>query len=281
VTDHPLVHPSSESARERSDVIIAFEDVWFDYRPGEPVLEGANLEIRADDFLGVVGPNGSGKTTLLRLILGLERPRRGRVKVFGRKPSAARHHVGYVPQHAELDPTVPATALDVVLFGRLRHSAWGPVFGPRHHAAAHAALRRVRAEQLADRPIGSMSGGERQRVLIARAIACHTDVLLLDEPTTGVDFHAEQDLMELLTELNDELPIVMVSHDVSLVSSQLKRVACVARTISIHPAYELTPERLADLYGGSVSLVDHGDHQSEGHDSDDRAPADDPSGGAR
>jgi len=240
-----------------NEPIVQLEDVWFHYRRGLPVFEGASLAVQPDDFLGIVGPNGSGKTTLLKMLLGLIRPKRGKISVFGRKPAAARHHVGYVPQHARLDASVPATALDVVLFGRLRHSSWGPLFGPRHRAAALAALRRTRAEDLADRPIGSMSGGQRQRVLIARALACHADLLLLDEPTTGVDFHAEQDLMELLVEINQDLPIVMVSHDLGLVSSKLKRVACVGRQISIHPAHEVTGDRLAELYGGAVAIVDH------------------------
>ena len=237
--------------------IAELRSVTFGYGGGRPVLEGVDLRIEHDDLLGIVGPNGSGKTTLLRLLLGLVEPHRGSIELFGQSPVRARHRVGYVPQHARADVTVPATALDVVLMGRLRLAPWGPGFGPGHRQAAAAALERVGVPKLAHRPLADMSGGQRQRVLIARAIVGEAELLLLDEPTTGVDFHAEQELMELLLELNREIPIVMVSHDVALVSAHLKRVACVSRNVTLHPAHSITPERLAELYSGPTAAIDH------------------------
>ena len=239
--------------------IAELREVTFGYGRGRPVLERVDLRIEHDDLLGIIGPNGSGKTTLLRLLLGLLEPSRGSIELFGRPPARARRRVGYVPQHAQVDVTVPATALDVVLMGRLRLSPWGPGFGARHRHAAVAALERVGVAKLAHRPLADMSGGQRQRVLIARAIVGEAELLLLDEPTTGVDFHAEQELMELLLELNREIPIVMVSHDVALVSAHLKRVACVSRNVTLHPAHSITPERLGELYAGPTVAIDHRD----------------------
>lgn len=242
----------------RSTAVATLAGVWFAYPTGEQVLEDVNLRIDSDDLLGIVGPNGSGKTTLLRLLLGLLEPTRGTVEVFGRPPRQVRTRIGYVPQHAFLDLSVAATALDVVLMGRLHLSPWGLGFGRRHRALALEAMRQAGVEDLAHRQLKEVSGGQRQRVLIARALAGEAELLVLDEPTTGVDFHAEQELMELLLELNLRIPIVMVSHDVSLVSAHFNRVACVSRTVAIHPARELTPERLAALYAGPTALVDHG-----------------------
>ncbi|MDA8016916.1 MAG: ABC transporter ATP-binding protein [Thermoanaerobaculia bacterium] len=231
--------------------------VWFAYPARSPCLQNVDLEIESDDLLGIVGPNGSGKTTLLRLLLGLLEPTQGTVEVFGRPSRQVRTRIGYVPQHAYVDLSVPATALDVVLMGRLHRSPWGLRFGRKHRNHALEAMRRVGVEDLARRPLGEMSGGQRQRTLIARALAGEAELLILDEPTTGVDFHAEQELMDLLLKLNRDIPIVMVSHDVSLVSAHFKRVACVSRSVTIHPTQELTPERLAGLYGGATALVDH------------------------
>lgn len=227
-------------------------DVSFAYTSGVPVLEGANLCIESDDFLAVVGHNGSGKSTLLRLLLGILKPTSGTVEVFGRPPSSTCRRIGYVPQQAHVDTTVPATALDVVLMGRLRLSPWGPWYGRRHRSHALEALDRVGVASLAGRCLSEMSGGQRQRVLIARALAGETSLLLLDEPTTGVDFHSEQELMDLLAEIHRDIPVVVVSHDISLVSTHFRRVACVNRSIQVHPTVALTPDRLVSLYGGQA-----------------------------
>lgn len=240
-----------------SPPIATLRGVTFAYGQGPPVLEDVDLEIEHDDLLGIIGPNGSGKTTLLRLLLGLLEPSRGSIELFGRPPARARHRVGYVPQNARVDASVPATALDVVVMGRLRLASWGPEFSVRHRRAALDALERVGVASLASRPLADMSGGQRQRVLIARALAGEAELLLLDEPTTGVDFHAEQELIELLLELNEEIPVVMVSHDVGLVSAHLKRVACVSRDVTLHRAHSITPERVAELYAGPTAIVDH------------------------
>ena len=240
--------------------IVQIEHVSFAYAqpPGaDLVLEDVDLNVLPNDFLGVIGPNGGGKTTLLKIILGLVRPQRGTVKVFGQSPLQSRRSIGYVPQHTSLDSTVPASALDVVLMGRLGRSPWGARFGGGHVAAAHQALIEAEAEQLADRSMKNLSGGQRQRVLIARALACDARLLLLDEPTASVDPGAERSLTNLLHKLNQHIAIVVVSHDVAFVSTHLKRVACLNRRLTCHNADEISEEMMALTYHGHVRAVHH------------------------
>ncbi|MCG3179035.1 MAG: Vitamin B12 import ATP-binding protein BtuD [Phycisphaerae bacterium] len=243
--------------------VIELRGVTFGYPsadPASPVLSGVTLTVPRDDFLGVIGPNGGGKSTLLKIILGLLTPQGGEVRVFGRPPRQVRWRIGYVPQHAGMDLAAPASVLDVVCMGRLHRSSWGPVFGRSHVGAAMEALRQTGTADLARRSVRQLSGGQRQRVLIARALASDAELLLLDEPTAGVDEQAERGLTELLHELNRRLPIVMVSHDVGFVSAQLKRVACLAGTLTVHAAAEVTHELIARMYHDGVAAVRHHEH---------------------
>ncbi len=241
--------------------VVEVSDVTFGYPPlgiEQPVLEEVSLTIEPRDFLGIIGPNGGGKTTLLKLMLGLLRPQKGAIRIMGRPPSRVRHRIGYVPQHASVDASVPADVLDIVLTGRLAGSSWGAWFGRADVEAAMAALKRVHIAELARRPLRTLSGGQRQRVLIARALVCQPQLLLLDEPTANVDAHVEAGLTDLLHELNHSLAIVMVSHDVSFVSTHLKRVACLNRRISVQRASDISPDIIARMYGGDVRHIHHG-----------------------
>ncbi len=242
----------------QSDPVVELSHVTFGYEPGQPsVLEDVTLRVDANDFLGIIGPNGGGKTTLLKMILGLFRPQHGTVRVFGRSPAQVRCQIGYVPQHARMDPSVPTSVLDVVLMGRLNRSSWGLWYGAEHTQAAREALRQTETEDLAHRPVATLSGGQRQRVLIARALAGDAGLLLLDEPTAGVDTHMEHGLTDLLHRLNQRLPIVLVSHDISFVSTHLKRVACLNRSLTCHAAHEVTEQVIAQMYHGHVRAVQH------------------------
>lgn len=233
------------------DPAARLRGVTFRYPSSDNVLEAVDLEVESRDFLGLVGPNGGGKTTLLRVLLGLLEPQDGSVSVFGRPPREVRSRIGYVPQHSSIDLGVPAEVLDVVLMGRLSDSSWGPRFGPSHHEAASRALAQTGTEDLAGRRFGELSGGQRQRILIARALAAEAELLLLDEPTAGVDIHRERELLDLLHRLNERLPIVLVSHDITLVSSHLKRAAWVNRTVACYRANELSPEVVESIYHGA------------------------------
>lgn len=242
--------------------VVEIRNVAFGYPPNESerVLDDVSLDIRAADFLGVIGPNGGGKTTLLKLMLGLLEPQQGTVRVFGRPPAEVRGQIGYVPQHGRIDPTVPASVLDVVLTGRLGRSSWGAWYGRGHIEAARQALALTEMDALAGRRIGALSGGQRQRVLIARALAADARLLLLDEPTAGIDPRVEQSLTDLLHRLNQRLPIVIVSHDVSFVSRHLKQVACLNRRLTCHAASEISWEVIAHRYHTDVRAVQHEGH---------------------
>jgi len=243
--------------------VISLNRVTYGYPPAglaEPALIDVTLDVPPLDFLGVIGPNGGGKTTLLKVILGLVRPQRGEVRVLGAAPKQTRHRIGYVPQHAQVDVTAPANVLDVALTGRLRLSPWGPWFGKQNRQQALAALAQVACDDLARRGLGELSGGQRQRVLIARALAADAELLILDEPTAGVDPHAERGLIDLLHELNSRMPIIVVSHDVSFVSRHLKRVACLNRRCVVHEANEITDDNVAHLYHHPVMAVHHEDN---------------------
>jgi zinc transport system ATP-binding protein len=254
----------------RLDAAVRLRDVSFRY-PGADVdaVHGATLEIGGDEFVGVIGPNGGGKSTLLLLVLGLLEPRCGTIEVFGRSPQEARPRIGYVPQRASIDAGVPATVLDIVLMGRLTNGSWGPRFPRRDVDAARAALARTRVTELERRSWSTLSGGQRQRVLIARALVGEVDLLLLDEPTAGVDTHREEELLDLLGELNAELPIVMVTHDLPLVAAHMDRAVWVDRTVTAMPAREVTVagiERLLHggaVHGGTAHAMEHGDAVGE------------------
>lgn len=245
---------------------VVFENVSFAY-DGVPALTDANLRIDDGDFVSVIGPNGGGKTTLLKLILGLLRPQRGAVRVLDRTPVQARAQVGYVPQFFQFDASFPVRVLDVVLMGRLHRIPFVGRYRAADRDAAEAALRDVELGDVSPRPFSSLSGGQRQRVLIARALASEPRLLLLDEPTANVDPAVQDELFHLLDELSRRLTIMMVTHDMGFVSTAIRRVVCVNRTVVVHPTSELTGDTIAELYRSDVRLVRH-DHRcaEQGHE---------------
>ncbi|WP_428386764.1 metal ABC transporter ATP-binding protein [Mucisphaera sp.] len=240
------------------DAVISLAGVTFRYEgAGRAALEDVSLEVFRGDFLGIIGPNGGGKTTLLKLVLGLLEPEVGVVRVFGEAAVKGRARIGYVPQHATIDAAAPASVLDLVLMGRLAVSRWGMWFGRGDRERAMGCLEMVGCADLAGRAYQSLSGGQKQRVLIARALVADAEVLLLDEPTTGVDPRAQRGLTELLHRLHERMPIVMVSHDISFVTSQLNRVACLNGRLSVHAIDELSHDQIERTYAGPVTVLHH------------------------
>lgn len=228
------------------------------------VLQRVNITVPEGDFVTVVGPNGSGKTTLLRLALGLLQPTSGQILVYGHQPENSRLRMGYVPQHPKLDPLFPINALEVALMGRLGKSSGLGRWSLEDRQAAENALEEV---GLADRRhdhFAALSGGQKQRVLIARALAGEPDLLLLDEPTAGLDAHVEEGFYRLLQELNQQRTIILVSHDLGFVSGFVKSVICVGHEVVIHPTSAITGEVIADLYGSDMRLVRHDHRCSDG-----------------
>jgi len=242
---------------------IVLEQVSFAY-DREPVLEDVNLRINPGEFIGVIGPNGGGKTTLLRLILGLLKPDTGTVRVFGRPPEEVSHLIGYVPQHLQFDPAFPATVMDLIHMGQIGRRR--ELIRGHEQEAADRALRLVELESYKNTNFASLSGGQRQRALIARALAAGPRMLLFDEPTANVDSSSGKRLYRILAELNKQMTILIVSHDIGFVSRHITSVVCVNRTVVIHPTSSLAGQNIIDLYGQDLSLVRH-DHRCsyQGH----------------
>ena len=248
------------NSEQTATPVISVEDLTFHFDGGPPVLEDVNLEIAAGDFASVIGPNGGGKTTLVKLVVGLLTPTSGRVRIFGQPPVKARPRIGYMPQHAMMDPRFPVRAIDVVLMGRL---GIGRRFGKYNRAdrdAAARALDKVDLEKLGTRPFSDLSGGQRQRVLLARALVTDPELLLLDEPAAGLDQKVEQDFFDLLQELNRHLTIILVTHDLGFVAGFVRTVICVHRHVDIHPTSSLDGRAISKIYGGDVRMVIH-DHR--------------------
>ena len=235
--------------------VIAVENVSFVF-DHLPILKNVDLMVHAHDFMAIVGPNAGGKTTLLKLILGLLKPTSGHIHVFGQNPARARARIGYMPQYTTLDPLFPVSVMDVVLMGRLRRGKIG-FFNRRDKETAAEALRKVEMYDLSSRPFSALSGGQQQRVLIARALVSDPELLILDEPTSHVDVAVETELYEILSSLNAQMTIVLVTHDLGFVSQYVKNVACVNKQVRVHPTCEISGAMINEIYGSDVHMVRH------------------------
>jgi len=240
-----------------SSPVIEVHDLWFSFN-GNPVLKDVNLTIHPRDFLAVIGPNGGGKTTLLKLMLGLLEPDRGTVRVFGHSPREAAGSIGYVPQEIGINKGFPISVRDVVLMGRMRGGGGWRRFSRPDKIAARQALERVEMWEYRKRRIGELSGGQRQRVFMARALVGEPKILFLDEPTASVDQKGQTDFYTLLKELNENVTVVVVSHDLMVLSSYIKSVACVSQQVFFHDAPEITKDMLEMAYHCPVELIAHG-----------------------
>jgi len=262
VTNNPLkpIHLPLASAIP----VIQCEQLSFSY--GEiPILTNVSFTIQRLDAIALVGPNGGGKSTLLKLILGLLTPQSGAIRVLGTTPRQARPKVGYMPQYLQYDPSFPVSVMDVVLMGRAGSMGlWR--YSAEDRRVARETMAELAVDDLADRSFNSLSGGQRQRILIARALVCEPEILLLDEPTANVDPAAHLQFFEILKELTRRVTVLTVSHDLGFVSQVMSRVFCVNRQVKIHPTSELTGEVIREMYGGDVRMVRHDQCCSErGH----------------
>ena len=210
---------------------VELRDVDFGYDPGRPVLTDVDLAIGAGEFVAIAGPNGGGKTTLLRLVLGLERPGSGEVKLFGEPAHrfSRRATIAYLAQRSRLGVEAPATVREVVGAGRL---AAGGLLGPlrrRERTIVAEAIERVGLSERADAPLRTLSGGQQKRAFIAKALAAEPSLLVLDEPTTGVDAEAQEALAALLDRLHRELSVTIlyVSHEFGAVERFVERLVLV------------------------------------------------------
>ncbi len=249
-------------------VVVSFERVSFTYA-GVDVLRDVSFEFYEGDFVGIIGPNAGGKTTLLKLILGLLRPDSGSIRVLGVSPDEARGLVGYVPQYAHFDRSFPIRVRTAVTMGTLGRGRMGDEVASD---AVDRALEQLELHVVADRQMGSLSGGQLQRALIARALVTEPKLLLLDEPTASLDTRIGRSVYELLEELAEKITVVLVSHDIGVISRHVRTIACLNVEMHYHHSKHLTPEMIEAAYGCPVDLVAHGHphrvlEQHEGADS--------------
>ena len=261
-TAAPPARPARHSfPRSRRDgpPLIAFDGVSAGY-DGVPILRRVDLDLRRGEFVGIVGPSGSGKTTLLHTLLGQTQRLAGDVREHGAQRGALR--VGYVPQVESIDWNFPITVEQVVLLGRWRESGWRPWSSRRDRRLAHQVLEHLGIDHLRRRPIRALSGGQQQRVFIARALIGDPDLVLLDEPTNGVDIKTRHDIMHLLGDLHRAgLTIVLTTHDLNAVASHLPRLVCIGEGRVVAdgtPPQVLTPDVLRDAYGAEMVVLHRG-----------------------
>jgi zinc transport system ATP-binding protein len=241
---------------------IEVSQVLFGYSAKEAVLRNVSFTIEKGQFVGVIGPNGGGKSTLLKLLLGLMAPWSGSVSIYGKPPPTTL--MAYVPQVFSSDKAFPITVLEVVLGGRMRYvSSWGK-FQKEDVDFALQALSQVGLHHLQEHSFGALSGGQAQRVLIARALASRPQILLLDEPTSSTDREAESAIFETILQLKKDLTILMVTHNISRILGHVEQVLCVNGTVSSLPPKEICEHFAIGLYHEPI-LEAHSDlpHRGE------------------
>lgn len=228
-----------------SSPIVDFQNVSFSYHH-MPVLSQVNFQIPPGEFVGIIGPNGGGKTTLLKLITGFLKPKLGTVRVFddiaGSRP-AGTYPLAYVPQSMRFDRDFPISVEEVVLSGLLSRLPWYGRFHTNEREAARQALENVGLANLSDCTFGTLSGGQAQRVLIARALVSQPQLLLLDEPTASVDSQAEAEIYTILEKLKGQMTILMVTHDLHAAIDHVERVICVKGNV-----FSLRPEEVCEHF---------------------------------
>lgn len=211
---------------------VELEKICFAYQEND-VLKNISFTVSPGEFVGVIGPNGGGKTTLLKLLMGFLSPSSGRIELFSQTPVAARQSIAYVPQSLQFDKQFPISVLELVLGGRLAHLPWYGIFSRRDKQAALEALDQVGLLDFQNRLFGSLSGGQAQRALIARALASQPKLLLLDEPTASVDVQAEMDIYKILRSLQGHITIIMVTHNLKAAVELVEKVICIEQVATV------------------------------------------------
>lgn len=261
----PSIDNKSAAARQSeppAPPVLEFDEVWFGY-DGEMAVQDITFAVTRGEFMAVLGPNGSGKTTLLKLALGLVKPQRGAVRIFGHDPRSfdGWSRVGYVPQRVEaVQNRFPATAREVVTYGLYRGFDPLRIFRRQASRKVQEALEMVGIPDLADRRVSDMSVGQQQRMLIARALIRQPELLLMDEPVAGVDAAGQEAFHALVRRLHSELgmTVMLISHDIGAVMREATTCACINREIVFHGGvHDLRTADLSKLYGFPVDILLH------------------------
>ncbi len=239
-----------------AEIILKTENLKAGYGH-DIILPNINIEIKQDDFIAVIGPNGGGKTTLLKTILGLLSPLGGKVRYFENGKEVKQLKIGYLPQYHSVDKQFPITVFDVIHSGFIHTNLFNFRLKKSEKKAIYEVAEKLGVETYLNSPIGNLSGGQLQKVFLGRAIIDNPRLLVLDEPNTYVDSQFESELYKLLKELNNDMAILMVSHDLGTVFSNVKSIACVNRNYVYHPTNELNQE-IIDTYNCPIDVVTHG-----------------------
>ncbi len=235
-------------------IALKLQHLSFAYQD-QRVLDNVTFQIDKGSFAGIIGPNGGGKTTLLKLIMGFYKPVEGTIEVFGQPPAASMQLIGYVPQTVRFDKQFPISVLEVVLMGRLSHLPWYGFYSNKDRKAAIEALERVAIADLQNRAFGTLSGGQAQRTLIARALVSSPALLLLDEPTASVDPQAQNEIYALLNTLRGQLTILMVTHDLNVAIKLVDQVICVQNHVFVLSPEEVCKHFAFGLYHTPLDIV--------------------------
>ena len=235
---------------------------------GQGILQNISFQVFNGEYIAVIGPNGGGKTTLIRMLLGLEKPTSGEIKIFGKKLKLFKewYKIGYVPQRAShVDINFPATVEDIVKMGRIAKRGVFAGMSQEDKATVEDAMRKMDIVNLKDKMVGTLSGGQRQRVMIARALASSPEVLILDEPNTGVDVKSQQRFYKLLAKLNREegITILFITHDIGVIADDIGRLFTINQkaTICNDPKKALSCEDMSELYGIEAHLIHNHKHE--------------------
>lgn len=223
--------------------IITLDNVSAAY-DRKTVLSGVSLSVYRDDYLGVIGPNGGGKTTLMRIILGLKKPSAGTIRYYRDGHEVRELTMGYLPQYNKIDRDFPISVYEVTLSGLNRQKRLFRPYTPEQHEQARDTIRRLQLQDLQDRPICALSGGQLQRVLLARAIVSRPDVVVLDEPNTYIDKRFQEQMYETLADIHRDCAIIIVSHDIAEILQNVTHVACVNHHVHYHASAHLDDETI-------------------------------------
>ena len=228
---------------EKSPPALLLKNLFFSYDK-TLILENVSLTIQEGDFIGIFGPNGGGKTTLLQLIMGFLHPNQGNIILWGSTPQKNSPLIGYVPQITRFDKEFPITVEEVVQMGCLsKLSLWGTL-PPHLKQSALDSLEKVGMASFKNHSFGQLSGGQAQRVLIARALVSNPKLLILDEPTASVDPKAEEEILQILTDLKGSMTILMVTHDLQTILHKVEKLLCVHRHVHI-----FSPSEVCEHFG--------------------------------
>jgi ABC-type Mn/Zn transport systems, ATPase component len=235
------------------------------------VLENVSFEVFSGDFIGIIGPNGGGKTTLIKTILGLIKPASGEMNMY-----ISKTNIGYLPQVNQIDKRFPISVIDVVRSGKANSALFSSFHkNTEEKEKAEALLAEMGISHIRNKPIGELSGGQMQRVFLCRALMNQPELLILDEPSTYVDNNFEGELYLKLKKLNEQMAILLISHDVGTISFFVKTIACVNRHVHHHPSNTISEEQLAS-YNCPLQIITHGniphtvlkqhdEHEHHGH----------------